>query len=532
MQNSHLKMIQKLKANLPFYAENCLSIKTKSGEIIPFVFNRAQLYIHKRLEEQKRLTGKVRALVVKGRQQGASTYISGRYFHQTSLTPGLDAFIMAHISDSTRHLFEMAKRYYENAPPAIVPKIDTLNERRLVFAGIRSGYSVGTAGSAQIGRGLTIQRFHGSEVAFFENTDEITTGILQAIPDVAGTEIILESTANGVGNMFHAMAMAGLGDNPESDFITIFVPWFWQDEYTKIPHMDFEMSEEEEKIANLYSLNEGQIYWRRRKIMDTFRGDVWKFRQEYPCSVQEAFVVSGVTLLSAEQVATARACKARDASSPIVIGCDPARNKDRTVIVIRRGREVIRWIKYDTMDEMSLAGILASLIDKYQVMKCFIDTGYGYGTIDRLRELGFGQYVTGVHFGSKSLQPDIYSNKRAEMGDSVREWFAEGGVKIPDDDEFHMDMLAMPPLSPKGSRGVLAFPPKEKIIETFGRSPDVFDALMLTFAFPVASQAVQNHVKRAKLDPRRPSSPLSTIRDFNRTGTKEIKKFSTKVDFR
>lgn len=531
MQNSHLKMMQKLKTNLPFYAEKNLSIKTKSGEVIPFVFNKAQLYIHSRLEEQKKRTGKVRALVVKGRQQGASTYISGRYFHQTSLTPGLDAFIMAHISDSTRHLFEMAKRFYENAPPAIVPKIDTLNERRLVFAGIRSGYSVGTAGSAQIGRGLTIQRFHGSEVAFFENTDEITTGILQAIPDVVGTEIILESTANGVGNMFHVMAMAGLGDDPEGDFITIFVPWFWQDEYTKIPPVDFEMSEEEEKIADLYSLSAGQIYWRRRKIMDTFRGDVWKFRQEYPCSVQEAFVVSGVTLLSAEQVAAGRACKVRDASSPVIIGCDPARSKDRTVIVLRRGREVFKWLKYDTMDEMSLANILATLIDRYQAMKCFIDTGYGYGTIDRLRELGFREYVTGVHFGSKSVQPDTYANKRAEMADSVLEWFTEGGVNIPDDDEFHMDMLAVPPVAPKGSRGVLALPPKDEIIKLFGKSPDIFDALMLTFAHPVASVAAQRQIKRTKLDPRRPSSPLSTVRDFNRTGAPAKKKFSTKVDF-
>ena len=228
MQNAHLKMIQKLKADYPFYAKKCLKIKTKSGEIIPFVFNKAQKFAHAKIEEQKARTGRVRAVIVKARQEGLSTYISGRYFHQTSLTPGLDAFIMAHISDSTRHLFGMAKRYYENAPPAIVPKIETLNEKRMVFGGINSGYSVGTAGNAQIGRGLTIQLFHGSEVAFFENTNEITTGILQAIPDVAGTEVIFESTANGVGNMFHQLAMAGIGDNPESDFITIFIPWFWR----------------------------------------------------------------------------------------------------------------------------------------------------------------------------------------------------------------------------------------------------------------------------------------------------------------
>jgi len=534
MNEREMAVLRKLKENLPYYAEKCLKIKTKSGEVIPFVFNKAQRYIHEKLEEQKRQTGKVRALIVKGRQQGASTYISGRYFHQTSLTPGLDAFIMAHMSDSTRHLFEMAKRFYENAPPAILPKIDTLNERRLVFAGIRSGYSVGTAGSAQIGRGLTIQRFHGSEVAFFENTDEITTGILQAIPDVAGTEIILESTANGIGNMFHLMAMAGIENNAESDFITIFVPWFWQDEYTKIPPSDFTMTDEEEELIRLYKLTPGQVYWRRRKIMDTFRGDVWKFRQEYPCTVQEAFVVSGVTLLSGEQVVAARQCTIHDISAPVVMGCDPARTKDRTVIVLRRGREIVKWFKYPTMDEMTLAGIIGTQIDRYKVMKCFIDTGYGYGTIDRLKELGFGQYVTQVHFGATKtlLQPDVYVNKRAEMADAVREWFAEGGVNIPDDDEFHMDMLAVPPLKQSGSRGLLILPPKDKIKEMFGRSPDIFDALMLTFAFPVASQATQTRMKRVELDPRRPLSPLSTVRDFNRVSGQGRKIFTSNIDLR
>uniref|UniRef100_A0A6M3IS74 Putative terminase large subunit n=1 Tax=viral metagenome TaxID=1070528 RepID=A0A6M3IS74_9ZZZZ len=477
MENQAYQMLQKLKTDYRFYAEKCLKIKNKSGVIVPFVFNKAQRFAHAKIEEQKAKTGKVRAIIVKARQEGISTYISGRFFHETSLTPGLDAFIMAHMFDSTRHLFGMAKRFYDNAPPAIVPKIDTLNEKRMAFGGINSGYSVGTAGNAQIGRGLTIQLFHGSETAFFENTNEITTGILQAIPDAPGTEVIFESTANGVGNMFHQMAMAGIGENPEGDFITIFIPWFWQDEYAKIPPVDFEMTAEEEGIAELYSLNDHQMYWRRRKIIDTFRGDVWKFRQEYPSSVQEAFIVSGVTLLSAEQVAAARACHAHDLAAPIIIGCDPARNKDRTVIVIRRGREILKWLKYETMDEMTLAGILAAQIDKYQALKCFVDTGYGYGTIDRLKELGFGQYVTGVHFGSKAMEPDIYQNKRAEMADTVLKWFAEGGVNIPDEDEFHMDMLAVPPLSPKGSRGVLALPPKDEIIKLFGKSPDVFDAL-------------------------------------------------------
>jgi len=531
MKHIHLQVLRKLKYDFEYYSPRCLQIIDKqSGQLVPFKLNKAQRYINRKLDEQIAKIGKVRAVIVKGRQQGSSTLVEGRYFHKATLFPGTSVFILAHISSSTDHLFGMAKRYYENAPTPILPPIDKMNERRLEFNAINSSYSVGTAGSAQIGRGTTVRLFHGSECAYWDHTADIAAGVLQAVPDADGTEIIFESTANGPGDWFHSMALAGLDPESDGDFITIFVPWFWQDEYAKEPPSDFELTAEEESISKLYELNDHQMYWRRRKIIDTFRGDVWKFFKEYPCSVQEAFVVSGVTLLSAEQVITARACKIHDPSAPIVIGCDPARNKDRTIIVIRRGREIIRWLKYETMDEMTLAGILATQIDKYQALKCFVDTGYGYGTIDRLRELGYGPYVTGVHFGGKSLEPDIYANKRAEMADSVREWFAEGSVNIPDDDEFHLDMLAMPPLEPKGSRGVLALPPKADIIKLFGKSCDVFDALMLCFAFPVASRGAQNQIKRVELNVRRPSSPSSTIRDFNRNKGSEKKIYKAKVD--
>jgi hypothetical protein len=51
-----------------------------------------------------------------------------------------------------------------------------------------SGYSVGTAGSAQIGREMTVQLFHGSEVAFYENAEQLSTGLMQTVADAPGTE--------------------------------------------------------------------------------------------------------------------------------------------------------------------------------------------------------------------------------------------------------------------------------------------------------------------------------------------------------
>ena len=70
MNQAHLDMLRKLKNDFPFYAQKCLKIIDKqSGTVIPFKLNRAQAYIHAKLEEQKKRIGKVRATLVKGRQQ-------------------------------------------------------------------------------------------------------------------------------------------------------------------------------------------------------------------------------------------------------------------------------------------------------------------------------------------------------------------------------------------------------------------------------------------------------------------------------
>jgi len=84
------------------------------------------------------------------------------------------------------------------------------------------------------------------------NAHEHTKGILQAVPDATGTEIILESTANGVGNYFHQMWQKAEGGM--SDFIAIFVPWFWQDEYKRQTSPDFKPNHIELRLIEAYRL--------------------------------------------------------------------------------------------------------------------------------------------------------------------------------------------------------------------------------------------------------------------------------------
>lgn len=194
---------QRLRDELEFYARNCLKIRTKTGEVEPFLFNKAQRYIHERLEGQKAETGRVRALILKGRQQGCSTYVGGRYYHNTSWAKGRRTFILTHEDAATQNLFEMVNRYHEHCPVFVRPSTGAANAKELFFDKLDSGYKVGTAGTKGVGRSSTIQLFHGSEVAFWPHAETHAAGVLQAVPDAPGTEVILESTANGLGNFFH-----------------------------------------------------------------------------------------------------------------------------------------------------------------------------------------------------------------------------------------------------------------------------------------------------------------------------------------
>src|ERR1019366_8825923 len=123
---------QRLAGDLEFFAAERLRIRTKGGPIAPLIFNPAQRLIHAALERQKRANGKVRALVLKARQQGASTYIAGRYFHRMLYGQGLRTFILAHEDAASQNLYEIVKRYLDNLPEPR-PQVSTQNVKELVF---------------------------------------------------------------------------------------------------------------------------------------------------------------------------------------------------------------------------------------------------------------------------------------------------------------------------------------------------------------------------------------------------------------
>ena len=304
LKQETLNGLRRLSSDFELYAKASLKVRSKSGSVQSLILNRAQQYIHKRIEEQRTKTGKVRALILKGRQQGCSTYVEGRLFWRTVWAQGVRTFILTHEDAATANLFEMAKRYLEHLPAELKPSTDASNAKELVFRALDSGYKVGTAGNKAVGRSATIQLFHGSEVAFWPNAEEHAAGVLQTVPDEPGTEILLESTANGLGNFFHQQWQ--MAERGEGAFIAIFVPWYWQEEYKRPLADDVALTAEEQDYSAAYKLTREQIAWRRDKIAQLGES---KFRQEYPANASEAFQTSGEdSLIKPADILAARKC--------------------------------------------------------------------------------------------------------------------------------------------------------------------------------------------------------------------------------
>lgn len=480
-------ILGKLRTDFEFYAPRCLAILTKAGKIVQFELNKAQQHIHQQLEEQLQRTGKVRAIVLKGRQQGASTYIAGRFYWRASGEFGKRVQILTHEIPATQNLFRMVKRYHDNCPAVVRPSTSNSSAIELVFDKLDTRYGISTAGSQATGRSSTAQFFHGSEVAFWDNADDHMAGIGQIVPDQPGTEIILESTANGIGNLFHRMvqqAMRGRGD-----YILIFVPWFWEEGYRRSVPPDLRLSDSELEYQERFGLDDGQMAWRRSKIETDFAGDVSLFNQEYPATVEMAFqAASSDALITPENVGAARKREKPKGIGPLIMTCDPAEyGDDDTAICRRRGRLVYPIESFHGRGPMEVAGLMAERIEVHSPDAVCIDVtgGYGRGIVERLQELKF-KHIYAINFGERALDAELFSNRRAEMWGLMRDWLRDQEPFLPNDDVLASELSSVTYHYDSSRRLVLTS--KEKMRRECIPSPDRGDALALTFAVRVADR--------------------------------------------
>lgn len=488
--------LAKCRSDFEAFSRFCVKIKSvePGAPLMPLVLNRTQRFIHEKLEAQVAKGRPVRAMILKGRRQGVSTYVGARFYWRASMARNTNVFILAHKWDSTNTLFDMVDRMHRHNPFA--PHVGASNAKELVFDRLDSNYAVGVASdTAEAGRGRLTSLFHGSEVAFWKSPEAQFAGPVQTVSAVPGTEIILESTANGASGRFYDMwqdAERGIGP-----YEAIFAPWFWEPVNSAFEVPDgFELSQEkddtgvsETEYAEMYGLSSAQMLWRRDKIAELGPS---KFRQEYPATSSEAFQNANPnSFIPAHLVLKARKNKEIKAAGPLIMGGDPAgAGGDRFAVAYRRGYVVEKVEWRDKVDEAAAVEWLARLIDDHSPAQFNIDSGgLGSAIVSMLRAKGekYRRVVKPVNFGAtsqaKKARPKAPGPKRRrdEMWSRSLDWLKlEEGVRLPDMDALQGD--ATGPMVKPSLTNDLELESKDSMRKRGVRSPDLWDAVALTFA--------------------------------------------------
>ncbi len=267
----------------PVYCiETFFHILNKSRQKVPFRLNPPQ----RRYAENRSHFD----IILKARKEGFSSLIEAIWLHSCMFTPNVRAVTMSHELESTVRHFERVRYFLDNmglTDMGFKWELESDSQRQLAFKHTGSVYWIGTAGAKAFGRGDDITHFHGSEVAFYQNQD-ILTGVLEAcVPDAWR---VLESTANGQGDIFHRLWREATTKGTESKWKPHFFAWFEDPTNTKDGDVG-ELSEEERAKKKSFGLSDAQILWYRDKVNESV--DKALVPQEHPATATEAFISSG-----------------------------------------------------------------------------------------------------------------------------------------------------------------------------------------------------------------------------------------------
>lgn len=284
---------QKIERNVVTFAD--LKIRTKGRTLVDFKPNAVQVkYLDMLADENPEFRWRdgvyslrgIREDVLKARQQGMSTLWLALYFLDTINTPMTQTLILAHDAPTTEKLFKIVHRFYEHLPAHLKRPKKYSSKREIEFSDIDSIISVGTAGSAGVGRGGTVNNVHMSERAFWRDGGDVEIGLMESVPlDGNATR---ETTANGLNE--YADERTEMRDGG-GQFKPRFFAWSENPEYAIETPPNFILTEEEEKLARLFDLSDAQLNWRRSKRLSKKQHE--KFPQEYPLTEAEAFLSSG-----------------------------------------------------------------------------------------------------------------------------------------------------------------------------------------------------------------------------------------------
>ncbi len=278
-----------------------LKVKSKRGaKVVPLVLNDEQEQLLDAWEagDPERIAAllaagdtadtkaKAHQLVLKPRKIGITTFFAALFFHKWMTCP--DPITLVHLANkkaTSGEIMKMHRTFLRNLPEEYRPKL-TLDQSHLIER--EGGATIVCAPANARGgglRGYTPYWLHISEINFCPDPGEIKAATLTAVPLEEGGRIVLESTANYIGDPIHEELTASEAGTSEVAWQIFFFPWHEHQSY-RSPAPGLVPTLEELDLIRLYSLDIEQIAWRRAQI-----GLIGAkaFMREFPASQAEAY---------------------------------------------------------------------------------------------------------------------------------------------------------------------------------------------------------------------------------------------------
>lgn len=285
-----------------------MSIRTEAMTVASLTPNWAQREVLAEVEKATAEKRPCRIITLKARRLGIST-VSEALGYIWALRPNTNCAVVAHTEEAASYLFGMARFMHETFMDGRGPQMfptKLASQRHMEWRGTGSSFRVMTAGNVNAARSMGLGFCHASEVAFWPRPAETMGALMQTIPYLPGTCVILESTAFGYNWWEETWTEAEAGRN---DFVPLFFPWWKHPSYIpcqghtcldatcdtcKKKTAGVRPKDDEERRLVKLGADLAHIAWRRWAIPNKTFGDESLYAQEYPSTPSDAFQLSGV----------------------------------------------------------------------------------------------------------------------------------------------------------------------------------------------------------------------------------------------
>lgn len=266
--------------------------------------------------------------ILKARQLGVSTLTQSLVSHRIFTQPYVRAITGSDVEQQAQYLFKMIERIYAQLPSFLKPaKLSYKTGREMQLdnqSSIKAAWGKTTRGALQeeggrkgnIERGRTNSVVGISELATWDNPEQLDSALFPGIPVSPSTLVVLESTAELAGDWWHRHWQTCQDGTTPRAWSNIFIPWCvepakyslpapdgWVPNDTTVGVASVIERDSAQWIGAAITLSKDQLYWyESTRAYFTGKNQLHQFLKEYPSNPEECFQYAGRSVFTFDEI--------------------------------------------------------------------------------------------------------------------------------------------------------------------------------------------------------------------------------------